>query len=168
MLRFVPPLVLMGLIFFFSAQPDLNSGLGVWDTIGRKIIHAATYGTLWFLWWRATGYRNPLAAAVITLALRGERRVAPDVHGGPPRHPRRRRHRRDRRADRLRPRYARKSRSTETTSRWSSSCGSPETVTVPTTPTPRTITGNAPPWAAYSRSSRRNCSLNRPSEDTPM
>ena len=67
MLRFVPPLVLMGLIFFFSAQPDLNSGLGVWDTIGRKLIHAATYGTLWFLWWRATGYRNPLAAAVITL-----------------------------------------------------------------------------------------------------
>ena len=67
MLRFVPPLVLMGLIFFFSAQPDLNSGLGVWDTIGRKIIHAATYGTLWFLWWRATGYRNPLVAAVITL-----------------------------------------------------------------------------------------------------
>ena len=67
MLRFVPPLVLMGLIFFFSAQPDLNSGLGVWDTIGRKLIHAATYGTLWFLWWRATGYRNPLVAAVITL-----------------------------------------------------------------------------------------------------
>jgi VanZ family protein len=67
MRRVLPPLVLMGVIFFFSAQPDLNSGLGVWDTIGRKLIHAATYGALWFLWWRALGYGNPLAAAAITL-----------------------------------------------------------------------------------------------------
>jgi VanZ family protein len=57
----------MGVIFFFSAQPDLNSGLGVWDTIGRKLIHAATYGALWFLWWRALGYANPLPAVAITL-----------------------------------------------------------------------------------------------------
>ena len=34
-------------------------------------------------------------------------------------------------------------------SRWSSSCGKPDTVTVPTTPTLRTMTGNAPPCAAY-------------------
>ena len=27
--RFAPPLLLMGLIFFLSAQPDLNSGLGI-------------------------------------------------------------------------------------------------------------------------------------------
>ena len=67
MRRFGPPLALMALIFFFSAQPDLSSGLGVWDTIGRKLIHAATYGALWFLWWRALGYGNPLAAIAITL-----------------------------------------------------------------------------------------------------
>jgi VanZ family protein len=57
----------MGLIFFLSAQPDLNSGLGAWDTIGRKLIHAATYGTLWFLWWRALGYDRPAVAAAVTL-----------------------------------------------------------------------------------------------------
>ena len=67
MRRFGPPLLLMGLIFFFSAQPDLNSGLGVWDTIGRKLIHAATYGALWFLWWRALGYGHPGPAIAITL-----------------------------------------------------------------------------------------------------
>ena len=67
MRRYGPPLALMALIFFFSAQPDLNSGLGVWDTIGRKLIHAATYGALWFLWWRALGYGNPLPAIAITL-----------------------------------------------------------------------------------------------------
>ena len=67
MRRFGPPLLLMALIFFFSAQPDLNSGLGVWDTIGRKIIHAATYGALWFLWWRALGYGHPGPAIAIAL-----------------------------------------------------------------------------------------------------
>ena len=48
-----PPLALMALIFFFSHQPDLSSGLGVWDTIGRKIVHAAEYALLCLLWWRA-------------------------------------------------------------------------------------------------------------------
>jgi VanZ family protein len=69
MRRYAPPLLLMGLIFFFSAQPDLNSGLGVWDTIGRKLIHAATYGALFLLWWRALGWNqgHPLAAAAITV-----------------------------------------------------------------------------------------------------
>src|SRR5256714_13135700 len=43
----------MGVIFFLSAQPDLNSGLGVVDLIGRKIIHASEYALLCFLWWRA-------------------------------------------------------------------------------------------------------------------
>lgn len=48
-----PPIALMGLIFFLSHQPDLSSGLGIWDTIGRKLVHAAEYGLLAFLWWRA-------------------------------------------------------------------------------------------------------------------
>lgn len=48
-----PPLALMVVIFAFSAQPDLNSGLGTIDLIGRKIIHASEYGLLTFLWWRA-------------------------------------------------------------------------------------------------------------------
>ena len=68
MRRVLPPLLLMGVIFFFSAQPDLNSGLGDWDTIGRKLIHAATYGTLFLLWWRALGrHSSPLTAVAITL-----------------------------------------------------------------------------------------------------
>ena len=63
----------MALIFFFSHQPDLSSGLGVWDTIGRKIIHAAEYALLCFLWWRAlSGSATPgralAAAAAISIA----------------------------------------------------------------------------------------------------
>lgn len=48
----VPPLALMALIFYLSAQPDLSSGLGTIDLIGRKLVHAGEYALLTFLWWR--------------------------------------------------------------------------------------------------------------------
>jgi VanZ family protein len=48
-----PPLVLMAVIFFFSAQPNLSSGLGWIDHVGRKLVHASEYALLCFLWWRA-------------------------------------------------------------------------------------------------------------------
>ena len=66
--RFGPPLALMGVIFFSSAQPDLGTGLGIWDTILRKAAHMAEYGLLWFLWYRALELRDPLPAVAITLA----------------------------------------------------------------------------------------------------
>jgi VanZ family protein len=65
--RLAAPLALMAVIFFLSAQPDLRSGLGVWDTIGRKLVHMASYGLLWWLWWRALGRRHPGPAIAITL-----------------------------------------------------------------------------------------------------
>jgi VanZ family protein len=66
--RFAPPLLLMAVIFFLSAQPDLNSGLGTWDTILRKIAHMVEFGLLALLWWRALGHRAPAAAAAIAIA----------------------------------------------------------------------------------------------------
>ena len=66
--RFGPPTALMAVIFFLSAQPDLNSGLGVWDTIGRKLIHMASFGLLWFLWHRALQTAVVYPAILITLA----------------------------------------------------------------------------------------------------
>jgi VanZ family protein len=66
--RFGPPIFLMVVIFVLSAQPDLNSGLGTIDLIGRKFVHAATYGLLWWLWQRALGVRSPLPAALIAIA----------------------------------------------------------------------------------------------------
>ena len=57
----------MALIFFLSAQPDLSSGLGVWDLILRKFAHAGAYALLTLLWFRAlaplTGHA--LIAAVV-------------------------------------------------------------------------------------------------------
>ena len=66
--RFTPPLALMGVIFFFSAQPGLETGLGIWDTILRKAAHMAEYGLLWYLWQRALQRPTPWPAAAIALA----------------------------------------------------------------------------------------------------
>ena len=68
--RLVPPLALMALIFFLSAQPDLSSGLGAWDLVLRKMAHAFLFGTLTLLWLRALGPSTSRAlawAVVITL-----------------------------------------------------------------------------------------------------
>jgi VanZ family protein len=69
--RLLPPLALMAVIFVVSAQPDLNSGLGVVDLVGRKLLHAIEYGALWWLWHRAFGFRRPWLAAAIALAYAG-------------------------------------------------------------------------------------------------
>ncbi len=66
--RFAPPLVLMAVIFALSAQPSLDSGLGTWDTVLRKAAHMVEFGLLWWLWWRAFGFRRAAVAVAITLA----------------------------------------------------------------------------------------------------
>ena len=65
-----PPIALMALIFALSAQPDLNSGLGTIDLIGRKLVHATEYGLLTFLWWRALRtIASPRAAVALALGI---------------------------------------------------------------------------------------------------
>ena len=63
----LPPLALMVVIYVLSDQPNLNSGLGLIDTIARKLVHAGEYALLCVLWWRAlrtgTGERSSLALA---------------------------------------------------------------------------------------------------------
>jgi hypothetical protein len=66
--RFAPPLALMALIFFFSAQSDLSTGLGTWDFIARKLVHMAEYALLWWLWWRALGRGSVWPAVAIAVA----------------------------------------------------------------------------------------------------
>ena len=68
----------MGVIFFLSAQPDLNSGLGTWDTVLRKLAHMAEFGLLWFLWLRALGYRPP--AAVVAAAIAAGFAATDELH----------------------------------------------------------------------------------------
>ena len=66
-----PPIALMALIFWFSAQPDLSTGLGLADFIARKFVHAGEYALLCLLWWRALrtvmpGDRALVAAVAIS------------------------------------------------------------------------------------------------------
>ncbi|RLC81340.1 MAG: VanZ family protein [Chloroflexi bacterium] len=74
----LPPLAWMGLIFFFSAQPDLPSAPGPWlDTLLKKIGHALGYGILAWLYLRLLvarralrgRFRHPAAARAIALCL---------------------------------------------------------------------------------------------------
>ena len=74
--RLGPPVALMAVIFFLSAQPDLNSGLGDWDTVLRKLAHMAEFGLLWLLWWRALGYGGPLPSIAIAIGYA----ISDEVH----------------------------------------------------------------------------------------
>ena len=77
----LPPLVLMGVIFVLSAQPSLDSGLGLLDTIGRKIVHFAEYALLCALWWRA--FRSvvpPRHAIAVAFAVASLYAVSDELH----------------------------------------------------------------------------------------
>ena len=63
------PLALMAVIFVLSAQPSLDSGLGLADEIGRKIVHFAEYALLTLLWWRALRTRTDARRAAIAALL---------------------------------------------------------------------------------------------------
>jgi VanZ family protein len=77
----LPPLVLMGAIFFFSAQPSLDSGLGWIDTVGRKLVHFAEYALLCFLLWRAFAHRMPpRRAALAAFVFASLYAVTDEVH----------------------------------------------------------------------------------------
>ncbi|HRY28916.1 MAG TPA: VanZ family protein [Elusimicrobiota bacterium] len=49
----IPPLLWCGVIFYFSGIPDLSTGWGMWDLVFRKAAHAAEFGILAALLWRA-------------------------------------------------------------------------------------------------------------------
>jgi VanZ family protein len=77
----LPPLLLMGVIFFLSAQPSLDSGLGVIDHVGRKLIHFAEYALLCFLWWRAlVTVTSPGRAALFALLLASAYAASDEYH----------------------------------------------------------------------------------------
>jgi VanZ family protein len=75
------PLVLMAAIFFFSAQPNLDSGLGLIDTIGRKLVHFAEYALLALLWWRALRTRlDDRRAALAAFAITALYAASDELH----------------------------------------------------------------------------------------
>ena len=70
LLYWLPPAIWMGLIFFFSAQPDLPHAPGPWlDLLLKKVGHAAAYGVLTWLYLRALRQRSAQANAQVVVRL---------------------------------------------------------------------------------------------------
>jgi hypothetical protein len=70
LLRAIAPLVLMGLIFYLSAQSSAGEHPW-WDVIARKVGHVSGYALLTALWWwalRGVTGRPLLVAVSIALA----------------------------------------------------------------------------------------------------
>jgi VanZ family protein len=61
----LPVVAWAALIFGLSSIPSLNSGLGTWDTVLRKLAHTAEFAVLAALLWRA--FRNEVAALVVAV-----------------------------------------------------------------------------------------------------
>jgi VanZ family protein len=77
----LPPLLVMGVIFLFSAQPNLDSGLGAIDLVARKIVHVAEYALLCFLWWRPFSSRvGPRRAALAAFVISALYAVTDEYH----------------------------------------------------------------------------------------
>ena len=76
-----PPLALMALIFFLSAQQDLSSGLGTLDLVGRKFVHAGIFGLLCFLLWRAFAPSlSPRTALTVAFGVTVAYAVSDELH----------------------------------------------------------------------------------------
>ena len=67
--RFIPVILWMVLIFFFSSRPDLPSNkIYVVDFIFKKTAHFFEYLILFLLWYRALGRKSPVNAFIASLA----------------------------------------------------------------------------------------------------
>lgn len=79
--RALVPLALMVLIFVLSAQPDLDSGLGLIDYIGRKIAHLSIYLALTVAWfWTLRPVAEPGRAIAIAAAVSFAYAVSDEYH----------------------------------------------------------------------------------------
>jgi VanZ family protein len=77
----LPPLALMAAIFYFSAQPSLELGLGPLELVGRKLVHFAEYALLCLLWWRAFEHGlGPRRAALLAFAITTAYAATDELH----------------------------------------------------------------------------------------
>jgi VanZ family protein len=70
--RWLAVLVWAAVIFAFSSIPSLNSGLGTWDFVLRKLAHMTEYAILAVLFLRATGSYAWAFALAVTYAATDE------------------------------------------------------------------------------------------------
>jgi len=77
----LPPLLLMALIFALSATPGDGGDHGLAYVLSRKIGHFVGYALLFGLWWRALRTRlSPRTAAGAALAISVAYAVSDELH----------------------------------------------------------------------------------------
>jgi VanZ family protein len=77
----LPPLILMAAIYYFSAQPSLELGLGALEVAGRKLVHFAEYALLCLLWWRAFEQGlGPRRAALLAFVITSAYAATDELH----------------------------------------------------------------------------------------
>ncbi len=77
----LPPLVLMALIFALSAMPGDDVDRGILYFLSRKLAHFLVYALLLALWWRALRTRMALRTAVgVALAISVANAVSDELH----------------------------------------------------------------------------------------
>ena len=67
-----PVILWAGVIFALSSVPSLNSGLGTWDEVLRKLAHVTEYAILGFLLLRAIGREWPALLVGVLYAASDE------------------------------------------------------------------------------------------------
>jgi VanZ like protein len=67
-----PVVVWAGVIFALSSIPSLSTGLGLWDTVLRKLAHTGEYLVLGALLFRALGMATPAMLAGVAYAATDE------------------------------------------------------------------------------------------------
>jgi len=78
----LPPLALMAVIFYLSAQPGTEE-YSLWEVVLRKIGHAGGYALLAVAWWRAfrgLSPRRPVLAVVAAVAISLAYAVSDELH----------------------------------------------------------------------------------------
>jgi VanZ family protein len=79
----LPPLVLMAVIFYLSAQPSAAE-YPAWEVVLRKLGHAGGYALLAFAWWRAfrglLSSRRRFAAIAAAVAVSLAYAVSDEFH----------------------------------------------------------------------------------------
>jgi VanZ family protein len=68
----LPAVAWAAMIYALSSIPDLSTGLGVWDTILRKLAHTAEYAVLGLLFARALERDLPAFLAAVAYAVTDE------------------------------------------------------------------------------------------------
>ena len=84
-LAWAPVVLWAAVIFALSSIPSLGTGLGVWDTILRKLAHTVEYAVLGALLLRATGRVDLTFALGVLYAASDEfhQTFVPGRHGSP-------------------------------------------------------------------------------------